>query len=158
MVTDEDEEKQPPEVDKVIPDTEEENKAEQEMDIEKEDHGKEEAENVSSTEGVKAEEDENEEVNEKELNEVSDLRDEVAKNSDSGESGIEADEDNENGDSDKELDEDPIISNSLMRLENGKVEKELTNDTKGDTSGMNGKPISGETFHDGNDEEIGTKL
>ena len=156
MVTDEDEEKQPPEVDKVIRDTEEENKAEQEMDIKKEDH-KEEAENVS-TEGVKAEEDENEEVNEKELNEVSDLRDEVANNSDSGESGIEADEDNENGDSEKELDEDPIINNSLMRLENGKVEKELTNDTKGDTSGMNGKPISGETFHDGNDEEIGTKL
>ena len=123
------------------------------MDIKKEDH-KEEAENVS-TEGVKAE---NEEVNEKELNEVSDLRDEVAKNSDSGESGIEADEDNENGDSEKELDEDPIINSSLMRLENGKVEKELTNDTKGDMSGMNGKPISGETFHDGNDEEIGTKL
>ena len=156
MQTDEDEEKQPPEVDKVICDTEEENKAEQEMDIKKEDH-KEEAENVS-TEGVKAEEDENEEVNEKELNEVSDLRDEVANNSDSGESGIEADEDNENGDSEKELDEDPIINNSLMRLEKGKVEKELTNDTKGDTSGMNGKPISGETFHDGNDEEIGTKL
>ena len=154
--TDEDEEKQPPEADKVIRDTEEENKAEQEMDIKKEDH-KEEAENVS-TEGVKAEEDENEEVNEKELNEVSDLRDEVAKNSDSGESGIEADEDNENGDSEKELDEDPIINSSLMRLENGKVEKELTNDTKGDMSGMNGKPISGETFHDGNDEEIGTKL